>query len=166
MSPVLALRSCMSFRMNLPRSLRVSGLKVSFFGIASEWQYWQFLAGMPAFFASVSICGVASARPTHEASPRARTASRHRIPGVICVPPLAPPTRRLLVLPAIQRLEQRHEIRHLIRLEHGPGRALAPRRGCRDERVVPERCHHARRGVEPLVPREVARRLAPLAEDR
>src|SRR5262249_51212548 len=39
MSTFFKLRVCMSFSRNLPRSLRSSGLKVSFFGMACVWQY-------------------------------------------------------------------------------------------------------------------------------
>src|SRR5262249_29326196 len=57
----MSLAFCLSFSLSshLPRSLSSSGLKPSFFGMATVWQYWQFLAGMPAAFACDSIWGVA-----------------------------------------------------------------------------------------------------------
>jgi hypothetical protein len=38
-------------------------LKVSFFGAASVWQYWQLVAGNPAFLAAATIGGVANVAP-------------------------------------------------------------------------------------------------------
>src|SRR5215831_5007009 len=55
----LALVLSFSVISHLPRSLSSSSLKVSFFGTATVWQYWQFLAGNPASFACLSMGGVA-----------------------------------------------------------------------------------------------------------
>src|SRR5262249_28477954 len=59
--PLMSLVFCLPFSStsHLPRSLSSSGLKPSFLGIATVWQYWQFLAGKPPAFACDSIWGVA-----------------------------------------------------------------------------------------------------------
>src|SRR5215472_14235548 len=75
MSGVFALVFCMSVMRNLPRSFSSSGLKVSFFGIATVWQYWQFVAGSPAFLAAASICGVAEDTPAPATSKKAAPAA-------------------------------------------------------------------------------------------
>src|SRR4051794_13109073 len=99
----------MSARRNLPRSFSASGLNVSFFGTACVWQYWQLLAGIPAFLASDNIFAVPNAVPaaTPEVSNSAPT------PIIVAqfidrsLPVISLRHRRLL---AVEGLQERYQV--------------------------------------------------------
>src|SRR5215470_4359240 len=108
----MSLAFCLSFSLSshLPRSLSSSGLKPSFLGIATVWQYWQFLAGMPAAFACDSIWGVASAGTATSSDIKApettdTAATVTRLESVMG----RPPSRSAW----LEALQQGHEIGHL-----------------------------------------------------